>query len=64
MSPAPGDDRRDEPGRGPDEAKVKRSTIRKFREHYSGWDLTYTLDRLIEEIHQEMTERLSVSESD
>ncbi len=40
------------------------SDIRKFREHYSGWNLTYSLDRIIEEIHQEMTERLSVPGSD
>jgi CDP-paratose 2-epimerase len=35
------------------------SDIRKFREHYGGWDLTYTLDRLVEEIYHEMSERLS-----
>jgi len=40
------------------------SDIRKFREHYSGWNLTYTLDGIIEEIHQEMTDRLSVPGSD
>ena len=40
------------------------SDIRKFREHYGDWNLTYTLDRLIEEIHHEMTERLSLSERD
>jgi CDP-paratose 2-epimerase len=40
------------------------SDIRKFREHYSGWNLTYTLDRIIEEIHDEMTERLSVPGDD
>ena len=40
------------------------SDIRKFSEHYSGWNLTYTLDRIIEEIHEEMTQRLSVPGSD
>jgi len=35
------------------------SDIRKFREDYPAWNLTYTLDQLIEEIHDEMTERLA-----
>jgi CDP-paratose 2-epimerase len=35
------------------------SDIRKFSEHYRGWKLTYTLDGLIEEIYQEMMQRLS-----
>jgi len=35
------------------------SDIRKFRTHYPEWELTRTLDRLIEEIHHEMSDRLS-----
>jgi CDP-paratose 2-epimerase len=35
------------------------SDIRKFQQHYPGWNITYTLDRLIEEIHAEMSERLA-----
>ncbi len=35
------------------------SDIRKFEHHYPGWRLTYTLERLIEEIYREMTDRLS-----
>jgi CDP-paratose 2-epimerase len=35
------------------------SDIRKFRGHYPQWDLTYTVDRTIEEIYAEMTDRLS-----
>ena len=34
------------------------SDIRKFRAHYPDWNLTYTFDRLVEEIHHEMTDRL------
>jgi CDP-paratose 2-epimerase len=34
------------------------SDIRKFQAHYPDWRLTYTFDRLVEEIHHEMTERL------
>jgi CDP-paratose 2-epimerase len=34
------------------------SDIRKFRNHYPEWDLTYTLERMVEEICQEMSERL------
>lgn len=33
------------------------SDIRKFRNHYPDWDLTYTLERTVEEICQEMSER-------
>jgi CDP-paratose 2-epimerase len=33
------------------------SDIRRFSSHYPGWTLTYSLDRTIEEIHAEMTER-------
>jgi CDP-paratose 2-epimerase len=33
------------------------SDIRKFRNHYPEWDLTYTLERTVEEICQEMSER-------
>ncbi len=35
------------------------SDIRKFASHYPGWTLTYTLDRLMEDIHGEMCERLA-----
>jgi CDP-paratose 2-epimerase len=35
------------------------SDIRKFASHYPGWALTYTLDRLVGEIHGEMCERLA-----
>jgi CDP-paratose 2-epimerase len=35
------------------------SDIRKFASHYPDWTLTYTLDRLMEEIHGEMCERLA-----
>lgn len=35
------------------------SDIRKFREHYPAWDLTCTLDGLVEEIYHEMSGRLS-----
>jgi CDP-paratose 2-epimerase len=35
------------------------SDIRKFQEHYPEWRLTYTFDRLVTEIHDEMTDRLS-----
>ena len=33
------------------------SDIRKFAAHYPGWALTYSLERTIEEILDEMTER-------
>jgi CDP-paratose 2-epimerase len=33
------------------------SDIRRFKSHYPDWSLTYTLERTIEEIHNEMTER-------
>jgi CDP-paratose 2-epimerase len=33
------------------------SDIRRFATHYPGWALTYSLERTIEEIHTEMTER-------
>jgi CDP-paratose 2-epimerase len=33
------------------------SDIRRFKSHYPEWSLTYSLDRTIEEIHGEMTER-------
>jgi CDP-paratose 2-epimerase len=36
------------------------SDIGKFRGHYNEWSLTYTLDRLIEEIFHEMSDRLSL----
>jgi CDP-paratose 2-epimerase len=35
------------------------SDIRRFRQDYPGWNLTYSFDRLVEEIHEEMTDRLS-----
>ena len=35
------------------------SDIRRFREHYPGWNLTYTLDQVVEEIFLEMSDRLS-----
>ncbi len=35
------------------------SDIRKFREHYPEWSLTYTLERVVEEIYEEMSGRLS-----
>jgi CDP-paratose 2-epimerase len=35
------------------------SDIRKFRAHYPNWDLSCTLEGLIEEIYQEMTNRLA-----
>jgi CDP-paratose 2-epimerase len=33
------------------------SDIRRFASHYPGWSLTYSLERTVEEIHNEMTER-------
>ena len=33
------------------------SDIRKFSSHYPGWSLTYSLERTLEEIHDEMAER-------
>jgi len=35
------------------------SDIRKFKAHYPGWDLTCTLNGLIEEIYREMIDRLA-----
>jgi CDP-paratose 2-epimerase len=35
------------------------SDIRKFQQDYPGWDLSYSFDRLVEEIHNEMSDRLS-----
>ena len=35
------------------------SDIRRFRQDYPDWNLTYSFDRLVEEIHEEMTDRLS-----
>ena len=35
------------------------SDIRKFRDHYPEWNLTYTVDRLVEEIYRETSDRLS-----
>jgi CDP-paratose 2-epimerase len=37
------------------------SDIRRFAGHYPEWALTYTLDRTIEEIHNEMSERTSAA---
>jgi CDP-paratose 2-epimerase len=34
------------------------SDIRKFRTHYPAWDLSYTIEGIIEEIHDEMSDRL------
>jgi CDP-paratose 2-epimerase len=34
------------------------SDIRKFRSHYPAWDLSYTIEGIIEEIHDEMSDRL------
>jgi CDP-paratose 2-epimerase len=34
------------------------SDIRRFREDYPGWNLTYSFDRLIQEIYDEMTDRV------
>jgi CDP-paratose 2-epimerase len=39
------------------------SDIRKFREHYPDWNLTYTFDRLVEEVYQGMSDRLSHARS-
>jgi CDP-paratose 2-epimerase len=33
------------------------SDIRRFARHYPGWSLTYSLERTLEEIHNDMTER-------
>ena len=33
------------------------SDIRRFAQHYPGWSLTYSLERTLEEIHNDMTER-------
>jgi CDP-paratose 2-epimerase len=33
------------------------SDIRKFSSHYPEWSLTYSLERTLEEIHDEMAER-------
>jgi CDP-paratose 2-epimerase len=38
------------------------SDIRKFASHYPGWTLTYPLERTMEEIHGELTERAATSE--
>ena len=38
------------------------SDIRKFASHYPDWALTYTLERTIEEIHHEMSERAADSQ--
>jgi CDP-paratose 2-epimerase len=35
------------------------SDTRRFREHYPGWALTYSLDRVFDEIHQEMIDRVA-----
>jgi CDP-paratose 2-epimerase len=35
------------------------SDIRKFRQHYPQWNLSYTFDQLVEAIYEEMTDRLS-----
>jgi CDP-paratose 2-epimerase len=35
------------------------SDIRKFRDHYPGWNVTRSVDRIIEEICREMSDRLS-----
>jgi CDP-paratose 2-epimerase len=35
------------------------SDIRRFRDHYPEWNLTYTLDRVVEEIYLETSDRLS-----
>lgn len=35
------------------------SDLRKFRGHYPGWDLTFSMGALVEEIHNEMRDRLS-----
>lgn len=35
------------------------SDIRKFRMHYPDWNLTFTLERLVEAIYREMIDRLS-----
>jgi CDP-paratose 2-epimerase len=37
------------------------SDIRRFSTHYPGWGLTYSLERTIGEIHDEMAERTGVS---
>ena len=37
------------------------SDIRRFAAHYPEWALSYSLERTIEEIHGDMTERASVS---
>ncbi len=39
------------------------SDIRRFAGHYADWSLTYSLQRTIEEIHNEMTERTSGSKA-
>ncbi len=39
------------------------SDIRRFAGHYPEWSLTYSLQRTIEEIHNEMTERTSGSKA-
>jgi CDP-paratose 2-epimerase len=39
------------------------SDIRKFEEHYPGWSLSYSLERLIEAVYREMIDRLSHAES-
>jgi CDP-paratose 2-epimerase len=35
------------------------SDIRKFQDHYPEWKLTYTLNRMLEEIHEEMRDRVT-----
>jgi CDP-paratose 2-epimerase len=40
------------------------SDLRKFRRDYPGWDLTYTIERVIEDIYLEMSDRLSHAGTD
>jgi CDP-paratose 2-epimerase len=39
------------------------SDLRKFRRDYPGWDLTYTIERVIEDIYLEMSDRVLQVES-
>jgi CDP-paratose 2-epimerase len=40
------------------------SDLRKFREDYPEWDLTYTIERVVEDIYREMSDRLSHAGTD
>jgi CDP-paratose 2-epimerase len=40
------------------------SDLRKFRQDYPGWDLTYTIEQVIEDIYLEMSDRLSHAGTD